>query len=89
MRFKWDPTKATINVSKHGLHFEESRQVFNSHPKLRLHREIPEQWLAIGFLYDRLVAIAHEIREDAEGEFIWIISARKASKEEEKYYAKG
>lgn len=53
------------------------------HPLMR-RNEDPEQWVGIGFAKGELVSVVHEFREDSFGEFIWLVTYWKATKEEAK-----
>ncbi len=47
----------------------------------------PEQFRAIGWCLGRLSSVIFEIRHDANGEYYYLITAWKATKEEERSYA--
>lgn len=85
--FVWDATKASKNLRKHGVNFEEAATVFFD-PLLMLvdasrHEQAREA--AIGFdVVGRLLYVVHvEIEETC----IRIISARRAEPVEELIYA--
>ena len=85
--FEWDPQKAEKNVQKHGVTFAEASSVFNDPMFITLlddeHSDEEERFITIGLSNkNRLVMIAHAERENR----IRIISARKATKHEEKFY---
>lgn len=48
----------------------------------------PEQYIGIGFANGIQIAIVYEFREDSEGEFIWLVTYWKATKQEAKRYEK-
>ena len=86
-RFEWDPEKAKINLKKHGVDFEEASTIFDDPQFISFldeeHSAEEERYITIGLsIKSRLIMIAHAEREDR----IRIISARKASKNEEKFY---
>ena len=89
LRFEWDPSKATINLRKHGVSFDEAQSVF-SDERARLiddpdHSADEDRFLLLGLGNSlRLLVVAHCYRE-AEGA-IRIISARKATREEQRFY---
>lgn len=91
IRFDWDPVKAQINIEKHGVSFEEAASVFYNEDAVLLddpdHSETEERFLLLGFSkYARMLLVCHCYR--CENEVIRIISARKATRTEEKsYYA--
>ena len=87
---EWNEAKATANIAKHGVSFEEAATVIVS----RLSMTIPDQDHSIGeerFLtygisrYARYLAVAHTDR----GESLRIISARPMTKHERKSYEEG
>ena len=48
--------------------------------------DVPEQFRAIGWVGERLYSVIFEIREDAEGEFLHLVTLWKATSEERKLY---
>ena len=85
--FEWDSQKAEKNVQKHGVTFAEASSVFHDPMFITLlddeHSDKEERFITIGMSNkNRLVMIAHTERESR----IRIISARKATKHEEKFY---
>lgn len=89
LRFEWDPPKAAINVRKHGISFEEAQSVF-ADERARLiddpdHSEDEDRFILLGLSSSlRVLVVAHCYR--SEGNVIRIISARKATREEQRYY---
>lgn len=87
MLFKWDPQKSKINIEKHGINFDEASTVFKDTLSLTiedpLHSYDEERLVIIGMSFkNRLLIVVHTEREKT----IRIISARKATKKERKYY---
>ena len=81
--FEWSSNKRKINLSKHGIDFEDATEVFYGPVILRRSdRNNEERWIAIGYSEDRLVAVVFTQRVDV----IRIISARRARKNEERAY---
>jgi uncharacterized DUF497 family protein len=89
LHFEWDPGKATLNERKHGISFEEAQSVF-SDDRARLiddpdHSEDEERFILLGLSSSlRVLVVVHCYR--ARGNVIRIISARKATREEQRYY---
>jgi uncharacterized protein len=85
--FRWDPAKASANIRKHGgVRFEDAAWVFFD-PFFRLvdaSRNEEARHAIIG--YDRQGRLLYVVHIDVEAEFIRIISARKATREELEYY---
>ena len=89
MRFEWDERKNRENIRKHGLDFEDAREMFD-HPMLVRAdtREDygEERWIGIGVIHGRVAIVVFTERDD-EG-IIRIISLRKATRNEREDYEK-
>lgn len=90
MRFEWDKNKARLNLSKHGVSFEEASTVFNDPLSITFpdpdHSIGEERYVMIGISsLVQLLVIAHTDR----GNTIRLISARKATRQEKKFYEQG
>lgn len=89
IRFVWDPGKNDINREKHAVDFEEAQSAFyDDHAKIIFdpdHSEREDRFLLLG-LSERLrcLVVCHCYREGES--VIRIISARKATKREQKQY---
>lgn len=85
-RFIWDEAKASANLSKHGIRFEEACEVFFD-PFVRVEdASVPDEArdAAIGLTEDwKLVLVVHICQE---GDAIRVISARAATTEERRSY---
>jgi hypothetical protein len=89
MRFEWDPAKASANFKKHQVSFEEAQTVFYDDFAVQFfddeHSEDEERFIMLGVSSGaRLLVVCH--CERADGEVIRIISARKATRNESKFY---
>lgn len=87
--FEWDKAKAKRNIEIHGITFDEASTVFKDPLSLAifdpLHSENEDRFVLIGNSFkNRLLVVVHTER----GDNIRIISARKATKNERKYYEK-
>jgi hypothetical protein len=80
--FDWDEPKNELNRAKHGIDFDEAIEVFYGPIVLRRSDRNDEKWVAIGYSENRLIAVVFTRR----AEFIRIISARRARKNEEREY---
>ncbi|ADK81312.1 BrnT family toxin [Sediminispirochaeta smaragdinae] len=79
--FKWDKAKNAINIQKHGVSFEEAQSVFYDES----HSDLEDRFIMLGFSsHLRLLVVCHCIRKKKS--VIRIISARKATTNESKYY---
>ena len=89
INFEWDSAKASSNKRKHGVSFEEAQTVFYDEFAIQFFdedsSESEDRFLMLGFSEAaRLLIVCHCERE--QGDVIRIISARKATKNECKYY---
>ena len=90
IKFEWNEAKATSNQIKHGVSFEEARSVFSDEYAVQFYDESHSQleedrFLLLGHSVDsRLLLVCHYERMD--GKVIRVISARKATKSESKFY---
>lgn len=91
IKFEWDEKKNRINLQKHGISFEEAQTVFYDEEALVKddpeHSEEEDRFIILG-LSNRanLLVVCHCYR--ASETVIRIISARRATKTESKYYRK-
>jgi len=89
MVFEWDTQKATSNLRKHKVSFEVAARVFSDPSALSIQDRVEaneERWKTIGKVNGlTLLSVAHTVRFDGM-EIIRIISARKATHSEKKYY---
>ena len=85
--FEWDPEKAGKNFRKHEVGFEEACSIFDDLLFITFldeeHTKDEERYITIGLSNkNRLLLVAHTDRNNS----IRIISARKATKNEEQFY---
>jgi uncharacterized DUF497 family protein len=88
MRFRFDPRKSKRLKAnpKRGISFEEARELFSRPYWLDQRSDVPEQYVAIGWVGDRLYSVIFEVREDEDGEYLYLITLWKATKEEIRLY---
>ena len=89
INFEWDSIKAASNQKKHGVSFSEAQSIFYDELAVQFFDEensdSEERFLMLGFSDEaRLLVVCH--CERAQNNVIRIISARKATKREGKYY---
>jgi uncharacterized DUF497 family protein len=89
IQFAWDAAKAAENIKNHGVSFEEAQTVFYDNFATEFYDDKHSKWedrfLLLGFSsHLRLVMVCHCYRESES--VIRIISARKATAKESKYY---
>jgi uncharacterized DUF497 family protein len=89
--FTWDPQKSRSNRRKHGVTFESASGVFSDPLALSMPDSDPsygeERWITMGQVNGSIFVVAHT-EEDKNGN-IRIISARKATKHEQRWYQEG
>ena len=91
MRFEWDRRKSESNQKKHGVSFEEAREVFDDplHLSILDHRfsYFEERWITVGQTVQRRVVVVANLYFDDNGEeVVRIISAREATANERRQY---
>ena len=89
LSFEWDSRKSAANAKKHGVSFEEAKSVFVDERAKLIddpdHSDDEDRFVLLGLSGAlRLLLVCHCYR--GEGNVIRIISARKASAKESKFY---
>ena len=89
IKFEWDAIKAASNKRKHGVTFEEAKSVFYDDFAIQFfddeNSEDEDRFLLLGRSnQSRMLLVCHCERES--GNIIRIISARKATAKERKFY---
>jgi uncharacterized DUF497 family protein len=94
-QFEWDEVKANANVRKHGVAFELARTIFSDRRLLTVadleHSETEERWFSIGCASSGVMLSVVYLWSDADpaATKIRLISARKATPAEIRYYQEG
>jgi len=88
MRFSFDPRKSKrLRANpRRGIGFEEARKLFSQPYWLDQRSDVPEQFLAVGWVGDRLYSVIFEIRQDEEGEILHLVTLWRSTKEEIRLY---
>lgn len=89
MEFEWDENKASSNLAKHGVSFNEAATVFGDPSAWTFfdpeHCDDEDRYITIGFSESgRLIVVSHTDRNDC----VRIISARLAARKERGFYEK-
>lgn len=90
IKFEWNAAKDALNERKHGISFEEAKSVFYDEFAIQFYdsenSELEEdRFLMLGLSSEsRILLVCHCERDS--GNTIRIISARKATKTERKFY---
>lgn len=87
--FEWNPAKATSNLRKHGVSFEEAQSVFYDENAIQFFdgdsSEEEDRFLMLGLSSEaKLLMVCH--CERYNDDIVRIISARKATKNESQFY---
>ena len=90
MEFEWNSDKATLNLKKHSVSFQEATTVFNDPLSITFpdsdHSVGESRYIIIGVSkFGQLLVVAHAER----GEKVRVISARKAIRQERRFYEEG
>ena len=88
MRFRFDRRKSKrLRANpKRGIGFEEACELFSRPYWLDQRSDVPEQYIAIGWVGNRLYSVIFEVREDEEGEYLHLVTLWKSTKEEIRLY---
>ncbi len=86
IEFEWDKNKNKSNQEKHGIDFNDAKDVFNDQnrktsPDLR-NDYGEDRWITIGKIADTIIVVVYTIRNTAYR----IISVRYAKKKERETY---
>jgi uncharacterized DUF497 family protein len=89
VKFEWDDAKNLANQRKHGLSFEEARQLFESGDDYleifdESHSSLEDRFIAIGEVRRGVAVIVYTERNE---NVIRIIGARFATRREKKLYS--
>ncbi len=90
MQFEWNPGKAVINLEKHNISFQEASTVFDDSLSITFpdpdHSVGESRYVIIGMSrLGQLLVVSHTDRENRTR----IISARRASRQEKRFYEEG
>jgi uncharacterized protein len=88
MLFIWDENKCHSNTIKHGIDFEDTKDIFQHPFVIRPDNRFDygeKRWIALGIMFEIIIVVTFTIRDER----IRIISARKANRRERgNYYEK-
>jgi hypothetical protein len=83
--FEWDEDKRQLNLAKHGIDFADAEKIFAGFTMTAEDRSADygeQRFLTLGLLDDQVVSVAHTERNEG----IRLISIRKATKHEARFY---
>ena len=86
MRLKWDEKKRQLVLKRRQIDFADLEKLLYS-PYIEDRRlDDPNQYRIIGLVEGRFLTFIAEYREDGVGEFLWVVTAWKSTKQEIKTY---
>lgn len=92
VKFEWDPKKERANLKKHGVSFDEARSIFFDDYAIQFyddsHSDNEDRFIMLGMSIESRILVVCHCEREAEN-LIRIISARKATKSEQKHYSGG
>jgi uncharacterized DUF497 family protein len=86
VRCRFDREKSRDVKRKYGVSLQEAQEIFDQAYLVDQKSDNPEQFRAIGWRRNRLCSVIFEIRHDSEGQYYHLITAWKATEEEEQSY---
>jgi uncharacterized DUF497 family protein len=91
MRYEWNIHKSELNVKKHGISFEEAKEIFDDPLHISMLDKrfsyFEERWISVGQTKKtKLLVVANLFFDDSGEEVIRIISARRATSNEQRQY---
>lgn len=91
MKIEWDPAKNQANKKKHGISFEEASEIFMDPFHLSILEKRfeygEERWITLGQTKRFVLLVTAHTWINLQGdETVKIISARKATRKERRYY---
>ena len=92
MRFAWDPAKNQANVRRHGLAFADAVGIFSGTTWERVDDRRnygEERCVAVGLLQGIEITVVYTDRRTQGGVVRWIISARRATRDERETFYGG
>jgi uncharacterized DUF497 family protein len=75
MRIRWDEAKRQQVLQRRQIDFAQLTELFCLPYVEDQRNDDPEQYRLIGFVGSHLLTLIVEYREDALGEFIWVVTA--------------
>lgn len=92
IKFSWNKVKAKSNLKKHGVSFEEAQSVFYDDLAVQFYDEDSsdeERFLLLGMSNESRILMVVHCERGSDGGELRIISARKATMNEQQYYQGG
>jgi uncharacterized DUF497 family protein len=86
MRIRWDEAKRQEVLQRRQIDFTVLHDVLSLPYVEDQRRDDPEQYRVIGFGQGRLITFIIEYRQDASGEYLWVVTAWHATTQESQAY---
>jgi len=91
MKYEWNEEKNILNQEKHGISFEEAKEVFEDALQISKldyrFNYFEERWITVGSTTkNKILVVANLFFTENGDEIIRIISARKTNKKEREFY---
>jgi uncharacterized DUF497 family protein len=86
MRIDWDEAKRQEVLRQRQIDFADLNYVLRFPYIEDQRRDDPEQYRIIGFAQGRLVTFIVEYRQDASGDYLWVVTAWHATRQEQQAY---
>ena len=92
IKFEWGSVKAAANLKKHGVSFDDAQSIFYDEFALQFfdaeNAATEDRFLMLGMSSEAMLLLVCHCERDG-GDTVRIISARKATSNERKYYHGG
>jgi uncharacterized DUF497 family protein len=86
MRIKWDEAKREVVLKKRRIDFADLDDLLYTPYVEDRRSNDPDQYRIIGLAEQRFLTFIVEYREDELGEFLWVVTAWKSTKQEIRTY---
>ena len=86
MRIRWDEAKRQEVLQRRQIDFAVLHEVLSLPYVEDQRRDDPEQYRIIGFGQGRLLTFIVEYRHDAIGDYLWVVTAWHATRQEQYTY---
>lgn len=86
MRILWDEKKRRRILNKRNIDFEDLETLLGLPYIEDVRKDEPKQHRIIGFVRESLTTFVVEYREDKSGEFMWVVTGWRSTKQERKSY---
>jgi uncharacterized DUF497 family protein len=86
MRVRWDEAKRQRVLAERDIDFDQLNDLLYTAYLEDQRSELPEQYRIIGFAALKLTTFIVEYRDDEAGEYIWVVTAWRSTKQEYRSY---